>query len=616
MITFTIMRMSFLFFLWVLLGFSWGAEVAKLRFERARQLASVGKTEEALQEYRAILLDDPENAAAYFEAGKVRQQQGKWGAAAQNFNLSLQRNPDFWDAAEALALSYQQMGQKEKALATWRKLVDRAPTEYKSRANKNMETTLGVHQADAPSRPSPVSSGAGSHRYDSPEFVEGVAQYQAGKWSKSLESWRKVLSMDAKNPGAFYYAGVCRYNLGEYDKAEYNLMKSFAYPDKGFNAHYYLARIYEKRKAFDKARAQYESYIAKTTNPEGRKDAEKRLAALPGAGTVAAKPLVQSVPDSLAPKDSLPASLPNPERVETLSTGILFPLGSLTGQGATELQAALKSAQAKDYNQAIESLKSVRLLYPGTPNALASGFALCALYRYLGLSDNLRVLSASILREDVSEPYRSGLGYLLATALKDLGELGAARSVLDSGKVDLALGPTAAQANLLQGQIAELQKAEKDVPTHLEKAIQSEKDPLKRADLRLRLGQTLLRQGMQTNAEKAFEGLLESCSAYTAEQCRKAHYALGDMYYQGKSWDKALLQYKKATDTYVDPDDSPWGLYQIGNIYRKKQMFSDAVKAYEALIQKFPTSYWADQARWNREDVIWRGQNSKLVVGD
>lgn len=616
MITFIVMRSRFLLVLCLVFVSVWGSEVSKLRFDRARLLSSQGKTEEALQEYRAILLDDPENAIAYFEAGRVRQQQGKWSAAAQNFNLSLQRSPEFWDAAEALALSYEKMGQKEKALAAWRKLVDRAPQEYKVRATGNIERTMGTSTLTPAAAPSVKAS---NYRYDSPEFVEGVAQYQAGKWRESLESWRKVLSVDPRNPGAFYYAGVSRYNMGEYDKAEYNLTKSFAYPDKGFNAHYYLARIYEKRKDFSKAKSQYLAYIAKTTNPDGRKDAEKRMTALPLTQEPTKPAAVATAnSDSVLKPDSVPvpSKIPNPEKVEILSTGVLFPIGSSTGQGAPEMSAALKSAVGKDYNQAIESLKAVRLQYPGTANAIAAGYSLAALYRYLGLSDNLRVLSSSILREDVAEPYRSGLGYLLASALKDLGELSAARSVLDSGKVDLALGPSASQLSVLQSQIAELQKAEKDIPAHLEKAILGEKDPLKRADLRLRLAQTLLRQGLQANAEKAFEGLLESCSPYTAEQCRKAHFSLGDMYYQAKQWDKALQQYRKVTESYADPDDSPWGLYQIGNIYRHKKMYSDAVKAYDNLVQKYPSSYWTDQAKWNREDVIWRGQNAKVLGGN
>lgn len=620
MITFIAMCLRILCLLCILSLQTWSAEIAKVRFDRARQLAGQGRTEEALQEYRAILLDDPENASAYYEAGKVRQQQGKWGSAAQNFNLSLQRNPEYWDAAEALAKSYEQMGQKEKALATWRKLIDRAPSEYKARATASIDRTMGGTPQAAPSVVK--SQTAGNSRYDSPEFVEGVAQYQAENWKKSLESWKKVLSVDSKNPGAFYYAGVCRYNQGEYDKAEYNLQKAFSYPDKGFNAHYYLARIHEKRKDWKKARAQYESYLAKTTNPEGKKDAQKRLDALPsekGKDVVLASATPAPKEDAVTPaKDSIvaPPAVPNPEKVEVLSTGILFPIGSVSGQGAQEMQNALKYAQAKDFNQAIESLKSIRLQYPGTPNSIAAGYALAAFYRYLGLSENLRILASSILREDVPEPYRSGLGFLLASSLKDLGELSAARSVLDSGKADLALGPTSVQLNLLQSQIAELQKSEKDVPALLEKAILAEKDPLKRADLRLKLGQTLLRQGMPANAEKAFEALLESCSPYTTEQCRKGLYALGDMFYQSKAWDKALDKYRKVTGSYDDPEDSPWGLYQIGNIYRQKKMFAESVKAYEILIQKYPASYWADQAKWNKEDVIWRGQNSKVLGGN
>lgn len=617
--------------LWSILGFC--GQVATLRFDRAKELSSQGKTEEALQEYRAILLDDPENASAYLEAGKVRLMQKKWGAAAQNFNLSLQRKPELWEAAEGLAQSYEQMGQKEKAIATWRRLLDRAPNDYKEKAASRIENLLGnTSQADIPEKPSsarennaglkaPVKASS-PFRYDTPEFVQGVEAYQAGNWAKSINSWKKVLSMESKNPGAFYYAGVCRYNLGEFDKAEFNLQKAFSYPDKGYNAHYYLARIHEKRKEWDKARTQYESYIAKTTNSDGRKDAEKRLAALPPSTNPAPAKLAsadtakKSTTDTTAPVLPVKPVVPDPEKVFPIEGIGAIAIGSTTGPGAADMDAAYKFALAKDFNQAIERFKAVRLQYPSTSNALAAGYDLAVLYRYLGLSDNLRVLTSAMLREEIAEPYRSGVGYLLASALKDLGELGAARTVLDSGKADLPLGPTQTQLALLQGQIAELQKGEKEIPAHLEKAIVSEKDPVKRADLRLRLAQVLLRQGMTVNAEKAFQDILESCSPYTADHCRKALYSLGDLYYQSKNWDKALVQYRKVTDGFIHPDDSPWGLYQIANIYRQKRAYTEAIKAYESLIQKYPTSYWADQAKWNRDDVIWRGQNAKMVEGE
>jgi tetratricopeptide (TPR) repeat protein len=616
-----------------------------LRFQRAHELTEKGLLEDALQEYRALLLDDPDNAQAYFEAGQVRVLQKKWNAAIRNFEMSLQKNPSHWDAAAGIAESYDQLGQRDKAIASWRKVADKGPASFRAHATARIEAILkqekkepmaggasnGKSAKPPESKDSPKANQAepskGSGRYDSPDFIQGIADYQAGKWAKSLDSWRKVLAAEPTNPGAFYYAGVCRYNLSQLDKAEFNLTKSFAYPDKGYNAHYYLARIYEKQKHPAKARQQYESYLAKTSSPEGRKDVEKRLALLPApvgsTGTSSAGASISSSfsATSSASSDSSAAKVvppkPNPEKVVMLDIGVPFAIASLSGPGAAEMEKALKSAQVKDFSGAMDILKQIRLDFPGVPNALAAGYNLVALYDYLGLSDNMRVLSSTLLREvDVPEPYLSGLRGLLARSLKGLGELPAARSVLDSVVPDLALGPTTAQKLLLETQLAEMQKSEKEVPALLEKAIANEKDPLKRADLRLRLGQMLLRQGMQVNAEKVFNELLSSCSPYTTEQCRKALLAVADMQYQNKAWDKAISQYKKSVEGYPHPEDSPWGLYQIGNAYRQMKKWAESVAAYESLIQKYPESYWAEQAKWNREDVIWRGQNAQLLKGN
>ena len=589
------------------------AEIATLRFQKAQDLVQQGKLEEALQEYRAILLDNPKNAQAYYEAGQVRSLQGKWNAAIQNYGLGLKHDPHLAGAQEAIAEAYENLGQREKAIIAWRKVADNESAEAKSKATSHIESLLH----NAPISTSKVQTGtqASTSRwhYDSPEFIQGLANYQAGKWHPSLEYWRKVLSSEPGNPGAFYYAGVCRFNLKQYDKAEYNLLKSLPYPDKGFNAHYYLGRIYEIRQNAAKARHEYQAYLGQNPSPEGRKEVEGRLAALPDVSTSPQSSHV--IPSSSSETDSVstPPPKPLPEKIISLEIGIFFTIGEEEGPGAAALEKALQSAKVKDYSKTIESLKQLRLDYPGTPNALAAGYNLSALYDYLGLPENLRVLVSTLLREDAPEPYRSALRTFLSKALKDVDELRAARSVLDSVKSDLALGPTVAQKSLLESQIAEMQKTEKDVPALLEKAITTEKDPLKRADMRLRLGQVWARQGMNANAEKVFHDLLESCSSYTTDQCRKALYALGDMAYHDKAWNQAADYYHKAVTTYPDSLDSPWGFYQIANTHRQKKQWNEAVAAYDSLLQKFPSSYWAEQGRWNREDVIWRGQNSQLL---
>jgi len=372
------------------------------------------------------------------------------------------------------------------------------------------------------------------------------------------------------------------------------------------------------------ARSQYKAYISKTPSLDGKKDGEKRLAALAAPGAALPSKEISAVPDSTKrdsskQKQAIAPVLvpkPNPEKVVVLESGAFFAIGSATGSGSPESEKALKSAQAKEFNKAIDELKDIRLNYPGTPNALAAAFNLASLYQYLGLTDNLRILCSGLLRESVDEPYRSSLSFMLANAFKDLGEIPAANSILDSIHSDNTLGPTVAQLSLLQSQIAEMQKSEKDIPAHLEKAIAAEKDPVKRSDLLLRLGKINTRQGSSSSAEKAFKDILESCSPYTVEQCRKAQYALADMQFQRKEWDKAITLYRRVVETYDNPDDSPWGLYQIGNALRQKKQYPEALKAYDALIQKFPDSYWTDQAKWNKDDVIWRGQNSKLLAGD
>jgi tetratricopeptide (TPR) repeat protein len=247
--------------IWALLATSclWANDLSAVRFKQAQTFESQGKHDKALEEYRAVLLSDPNNAKAYLGAGNARFQLNSYNAALKNFELAAKKDPSLWNAVEGMAKSYEALGQKEKAVAEWRRLADNGPKDQRKQALSRIEGLLGKGGSSAkansevlpvktePATPVAVAS-KGKFQYDGPLFNKALSVYQAGDYRKSLDLWKKVLDAQPGNPGAYYYAGVSRYNLGDNDKAIYNLQRSFSYPDKGNNAHYYLGRIYEKQK--------------------------------------------------------------------------------------------------------------------------------------------------------------------------------------------------------------------------------------------------------------------------------------------------------------------------------------------------------------------------------
>ncbi|NLB63964.1 MAG: tetratricopeptide repeat protein [Fibrobacter sp.] len=88
---------------------------------------------------------------------------------------------------------------------------------------------------------------------------------------------------------------------------------------------------------------------------------------------------------------------------------------------------------------------------------------------------------------------------------------------------------------------------------------------------------------------------------------------MAGFHYQEKDWPKALVAYQDALKKHPDAKDSPWGMYQLANVLRRQAKYEDAVEAYEAVIKEHPQSYWAEQAKWNKEDAIWRANNENLL---
>lgn len=633
----------------------WAEDLQSVRFKQAQTFEKEGKYQQALDEYKAVLLADPDNAKAYLGAGNSRYRMKNYDGALKNYQLASRKDAKLWAAVEGAANCYEVLGQKEKAVAEWRRMADQGPKDSRSKALGKIESLLGKEGSTAKSSPKTETvdkdtpadskaSAANKHdpfQYDSPLFQKALALYQTGDFSKSLDVWKKVLDAQPGNPGAFYYAGVCRYNLGDADKAVYNLQKSFSYPDKGYNAHYYLGRIFEKKANVPKAREHYNKYLKESTSATGKTEVQKRLAALGDVPKANAKgkemgvvqksePAEPELPtkescnlaDAKRVKDSIALALKalepkpltvGPEKMVALENGKSFAFAATGEAGGADLQKALNLIQGKSFNQAIDALKKIRQNFPNTPNSAAAAYNLASLYRYLGLGDNVLALAQTAMDEELPEPYLSAMRYQLAISLKDKADFAGALAALEQVQPDKELGPTTGQKLALASDIAALYKPGKETPELLRKAIAMEMDPAKKAERQLELAAMLLKQDDRAGATQIYKDMLDSCQASTMKQCRTAVFALGDMSYQSKNWPMAIEYYQKAADKFRDKENTPWARYQIGNVFRQQKRFAEAVKAYDQLIKEFPGTYWTDQAKWNREDVIWQEKNQSIL---
>jgi tetratricopeptide (TPR) repeat protein len=631
-----------------------------VRLKQAQELANQGKNKEALDEYKAVISTEKNNAEAYLGAGNVRFKMKDYKLALDNFQLAQKYNPKLTKAIEGEAEAYEALSQKENAVARWRALAETGSSDQKTKALSRIGVLLGTGaNAQTPQTPqapllpanqsSPAAASQSKYTYDSPEFKAGLAAFEKKNWAESAKSWGEVLKKEPGNPGAYYYAGVCRFNLGELDKAVINFNKSFDFPEKGYNSNYYLGRIYEQKGDKAKAISYYNKYLQLTPSADGKAEVKGRIAALNSGATAAAvtKDSVetnssgsQDAKSSSASyacnslesclkmeekrkQDSVAAyleSLKNkpltigPEKVAPTEYGGNFAFASVTEAGSADLQKAFNLIQKKSFQSAIDALQTTRQKFPGTPNSMAAAYNLLSLYQYLELHDKVIALGNSVLQEPVPEPYKSAVLYMLAFSQVKREQYQVGDNSLSEVKEDQKLGPTLGQKLALKAEIAAKYKPDQGSPEILKKAIDAETDNSKKNDLRLKLADLYMKLQDTPAAIQTYKDIAEDCPANTAQPCRKAIYELGNISFLSQNWPMALEYYNKAMEqNNKDPELVSWALFQIGNVFRKQSNSKEAVRYYDRLIKEYPGTYWADQAKLYKDDVIWH-ENNKGVL--
>jgi len=633
-----------------------------VRLKQAQELANQGRHKEALDEYKAVLSIDKGNAEAYLGAGDARFKMKDYKIALDNFQLAQKYNPKLTKAIEGEAESYEALSQKENAIARWRVLAETGSPEQKTKAVTRIGILLGTNaNAQTPQLPppptnssppanlsSPAAASKSKYTYDSPEFKAGLAAFDKKNWAESAKSWGEVLKKEPGNPGAYYYAGVCRFNLGEMDKAVINFNKSFDYPEKGYNSNYYLGKIYEQKGDKAKAIGYYNKYLQLTPSADGKAEVKGRIAALNSGGAVATK---DSTAGSSSPssgsqdakssasyacnslesclkmeekrkQDSVAAYLESirnkpltigPEKVAATEYGGNFAFASITEAGSADLQKAFNLVQKKSFQSAIDALQTTRQKFPGTPNSMAAAYNLLSLYQYLELHDKVIALGNSVLQEPVPEPYKSAVLYMLAFSQVKKEQYQTGDNSLSDVIEDQKLGPTLGQKLALKAEIAAKYKPDQGSPEILKKAIDAETDNAKKNELRLKLADLYIKLQDTPSALQTYKDIAEACPANTAQSCRKAIYELGNISFLAQNWPMALEYYNKAMDQNKDPELVSWALFQIGNVFRKQNNSKEAVRYYDRLIKEYPGTYWADQAKLYKDDVIWHENNKGIL---
>lgn len=292
-----------------LVGLSFSADP---RMEQGARFEAKGDFEMALGEYRAVLAENPRDAAAYFAAAQVRMKMKDYSGALANFRLAYKFEPTMSAAYEGAAKVYEALGQKAKADAERAKDPKNNPVvEEPIEAASVAEPAPEPVKASAPAVAEPVKTEPAKAEASNDPFEKGKALYAEGKYKEAAPMWREVLRKQPGHAGAYFYAGLTRYQLGEMDKAEFNLKKGLEYKEEGNDANYFLALIAKNNKKQDQELKFLAAYMKKAApSAKYRAAAEARIAEIKAEKEAKNQPAAAPATESVAKADVKAESKP------------------------------------------------------------------------------------------------------------------------------------------------------------------------------------------------------------------------------------------------------------------------------------------------------------------
>jgi tetratricopeptide (TPR) repeat protein len=172
------------------------AEASLLResFQKAVELQSAGKIDEAEAAYKAILTTSADVPEVYQNLGQLYLQKKDYKAAETAFQKGLELRPDSSDLSTLLARVYQETGQTDKAMALVEKSAGANPTDARAQFNR------GIFLLNANKNEEAISAFEAAIKAD-PASAEsyyrlGALMIGQGKVPESIQYLEKYLSLN------------------------------------------------------------------------------------------------------------------------------------------------------------------------------------------------------------------------------------------------------------------------------------------------------------------------------------------------------------------------------------------------------------------------------------
>ena len=246
------------------------------RLKVAECLRSSAKWQESEILYRAILNDHPDSAEAYYGLGKVETARHDIGAAIDSFRAACNLFPEFGAAYYALALTYQTMGEKEKAhevFQNYEKNKNKAPPARDPLLEEmqalNRSAAKQIRAGYDLERDGKLREAAEAHERAlkiDPAMVQAhvnlISIYgRLNELEKAEQHYRMAVQLAPEEEGAHYDYGVLMIGSGRYEEAEKAFQKALEINPSHAEAHNNLGVLLEQRGELADAVAEFQKAV-------------------------------------------------------------------------------------------------------------------------------------------------------------------------------------------------------------------------------------------------------------------------------------------------------------------------------------------------------------------
>ncbi len=630
---------------------------------------SENKYDQALDEFRKLLTAYPDNYNAYMQVAEIRKLQNQPRLVIFNLKKALSYNPGWGKAEKMLAEAYEQDKQYQNSIIEYQHYQQSCdPAELDSiqtRINKlvrkvkgepepaveepaaaapapkdtvSKDTTLKTAQKEK-AAPQPKKSAqatkASSPSKEMPKtptlanssaeecFQQAVALYNQGKYNEALPFLKKAVTLDRGYSAAYYYGGLVRYKLGQTDLAKVNFTKAFSYPEGAGPAHFYLGKILGTEKNYKEGIANLNEYLETASEGDMKREAVTLLEhykAVVGDKTplpAGAKEPGEDEKPVEKPQSQLEAvaaesvSVTVEMRIDSLLT--MAVADTLTDAGHAML-AGVKEFMAAHYDNAIKEFKKVSVSYPAVKVAAPCLYDIGICYMKLRIFTNAENQFSQLLERFPMHTLAPQSMFFKAYCYFERRETSQAEKLFREFIQKHRSHPWASKAFEKLGDIySDLHEPGKAIDAYL----QASANAVKPADKQYALFKLAGSYNDASNVSRSLETYKKIIDngekTNTVIRVPDAYYRIADKKYQQKEFPQALELYQKVTRKYPTYQETPWGLFQIGNIYKNTKEYQKSIDAYKNLEKTYPDDYWSKQAKWKMEDAVWENEYNGVL---